>query len=96
MMDLEVMGTREAQMKYIVLAREDLINQDDEMALRNKTITVVCKFHFGDVMWQNECVGIIIVDREELNANDAREVFHKSRSKSFLSQLQVIYRQMRR
>ena len=51
MMDLEVTGTREAQMEYTVLAREDLINQDDEMALRNKTITAVCKFLFGDVMW---------------------------------------------
>ena len=31
-------------MKYLVLAREDLMNQVEGRAIRNKTIVVVCKF----------------------------------------------------
>ena len=61
--------------KYLVLTREDLTNQVEGRALRNKTIVVVCKFFLEDVICQFGSVRKIVVDKGELNADEARELF---------------------
>ena len=45
MVDLVSMPMGVGQMKYLVLAREDLTNQVEGRALTNKTTAVVCKFY---------------------------------------------------
>ena len=56
------------QMKYLVLAREDLTNQVEGCALTNKTTAVVCKFLLEDVVCRYGYVGKIVADRGELDA----------------------------
>ena len=63
------------QMKYLVLAREDLRNQVEGRALANKTMAGVCKFLLEDVICQYECVGKIMAYRGELNAHEVTELF---------------------
>ena len=48
MVDLVSMPMGVGQMKYLVLAREDLTNQVEGRALTNKTTTAVCKFLLED------------------------------------------------
>ena len=55
-------------------SNEDLPNQVERRALRNKTTVVVCKIFFEDVICLYGCVGKI-EDKGELNANEARELF---------------------
>ena len=64
-------------MRYLVLAREDLTNQVEGRALRNKTTAVVCKFLIEDVNCQYGCVGKIVADRGELDAKKAKELFDR-------------------
>ena len=73
--DLVTMPVGLWQMRYIVLAREDLTNQVEGRALRNKTTSAVCKFLLEDVICRYGCVGKIIVDRGELDAGEARKFF---------------------
>ena len=65
------------QMKYLVLAREDLTNQVEGRVLRNKTTSAVCKFLLEDVICRYGCVGKIVVDRGELDTNEAKEFFSR-------------------
>ena len=67
-------------MKYVALAREYHTNNVERRALRNKTTMVVCYFLLEDVIYRYECVGKIIVDTKELNANKATEQFNHRRS----------------
>ena len=65
------------QMRYIVLAREDLSNQVEGRALRTKTTSSVCKFLLEDVVCRYGCIGKITADRGELDADEAREFFSR-------------------
>ena len=47
--DIVMMLTGAWQMKYLVLAREDLTNHVDGRALWKKTTSIVCKFLLEDV-----------------------------------------------
>ena len=62
-------------MKYLVLTWESLTNLVEGRALRIKTIVVVYKFLLEDVMCQYRCLGKIVADKGELNADEARELF---------------------
>ena len=73
--DLITMPVGVWQMRYIVLAREDLSNQVEGQALRTKATGVVCKFLLEDVICRYGCVGKITADRGELDAEEAREFF---------------------
>ena len=65
------------QMSYLVLAREDLTNQVEGQALRNKTTVAVCWFLLEDVICRYGCVGNIVGDRAELDANESKELFSR-------------------
>ena len=60
-----------------MLAREDLTNQVEGRALTNKTTPAVCKFLSEDVICRYGCVGKIVADRGELDAEDAEELFDR-------------------
>ena len=45
--------------------------------MRNKTTAVVCKCLIEDVICRYECVGKIMVDRGELDAEEAEELFDR-------------------
>ena len=75
MADIVVMPFGLWQMKYLVLAREDFTNQVEGRALRNKTTSTVCRFLLEEVICRYGCVGKIIADRGELDANEAKELF---------------------
>ena len=75
MVDILAMSMGAGQKKLLLLAREDLTNQVEGRALRNKTIVVVCKFFLEDVICQFGSVRKIVVDKGELNADEARELF---------------------
>ena len=64
-------------MRYLVLAREDLTNQVEGRALRNKTTTVVSRFLIEDVICRYGCVGKIVADRGELDTEEAEELFDR-------------------
>jgi hypothetical protein len=61
-------------MRYLVLAREDLTNQVEGRALQNKTIAGVCRFLIEEVVCRYGCVGKIMADRGELDAQEAEDV----------------------
>jgi hypothetical protein len=50
MVDLDTMPLGVGQMRYLVLAREDLTNQVEGRALQNKTTASVCRFLVEDVV----------------------------------------------
>ena len=77
LVDIVVMLMGLWQMRYLVLAREDLTNQVEGRALRNKTTSAVCKFLLEDVICRYGCVGKIVADRGELDANEAKEFFSR-------------------
>ena len=63
------------QMIYLVLAWEDLTNQVEGRALRNKTIAAVCEFLLEDVIYRYGCLGKLVADKRELDTNEAKELF---------------------
>ena len=65
------------QMKYLVLAREDLTNQVEGRALANKTMAGVCKFLLDDLICWYGCVGKIVANKGELNAHEATKLFER-------------------
>ena len=77
MVDLVTMPMGVGQMRYLVLAREDLTNQVEGRALPNKTTASVCQFLIEEVVCRYGCVGKIIADREELDAQEAEELFDR-------------------
>ena len=77
MLDIVVMPLRIWQMKYLVLAREDLTNQVEGRALRNKTTSAVCRFVLEDVICRYGCLGKIVADRGELDTNEAKEFYSR-------------------
>ena len=85
MVDLVSMPMGVGQMKYLVLAREDLTNQVEGRALTNKMTTTVCKFLLEDVVCRYGCVGKIVADRGELDAREAMDLFEGLRVKLFLT-----------
>ena len=66
-----------SQKKFLVLAREDLTNQVEGRALRSKTTSLVCQFILEDIVCRYGCIGKIVVDRGELNSDEAREFFDR-------------------
>ena len=76
MVNLVSMLTGVGQMKYLCLAREDMTNQVEGRALRNKTTSAICKFLLEEVVCRYGWVGKIVTDRGEL---DAREEFRTTR-----------------
>ena len=77
MVDLVTMPMGVGQMRYLVLAREDLTNQVEGRALQNKTTAAVCRFLIEDVICRYGCVGKIVADRGELDAEEAEELFDR-------------------
>ena len=77
MVDLVMMLMGEGQKRYLVLARGDLTNQVEGRALTNKTTTTVCRFLIEDVICRYGCVGKIVANRGELNAEKAEELFDR-------------------
>ena len=64
-------------MRYLVLAREDLTNQVEGRAVQNKTIVAMCCFLIEEVVCRYGCVGKIVVDKGELDAYEAEELFDR-------------------
>jgi len=60
--DLVTMPLGLWQMRYLVLAQEDLTNQVKGRALRTKTIEAVCKFLLEEVICRHGCIGKITTD----------------------------------
>jgi hypothetical protein len=63
------------QMRYLVLPREDLTNQVEGQALQSKTTAAMCRFLVEEVVCRYGCVGKIVADRRELDAQEAEELF---------------------
>ena len=72
-------------MRYLVVARQDLSNQVEGQPLTNKMIVVVCQFLIEDVIWRIGCVGNIVTDRGELDAQEAEELFDQLGIKLYLT-----------
>jgi hypothetical protein len=79
MVDIVTMPNGVGQQKYLALAREDLTNQVEALALQKKTRAAVCQFLLEEVIRWYGCVGQVIVDRGQLDSNEAREFFVKLR-----------------
>jgi hypothetical protein len=77
MVDLVTMSLGVGQMRYLVVAREDLTNQVEGQALQNKTTAGVCRFLVEEVVCWYGCVRKIVVDRGELDAEEAEELFDR-------------------
>jgi transposase InsO family protein len=77
MVDLVTMPLGVGQMQYLVLAREDLTNQVEGRALQNKTTAIVCRFLVEEVVCRYGCVGKIVADRGEVDAQEAEELFDR-------------------
>jgi hypothetical protein len=77
MVDLVTMPLGVGQMRYLVLAREDLTNQVEGRALQNKTTASMCRFLVEEVVCRYGCVGKIVADRGELDAQEAEELFDR-------------------
>jgi hypothetical protein len=75
--DLVIMPIGLWQMRYLVLAREDLSNQVEGRALRTKSTEGICRFLLEDVICRYGCVEKITADRGELDTYEAREFFKK-------------------
>ena len=71
MVDLVVRLMGVGQMKYLVLARENLMNQVEGRPLETR-LWWQCA---SSIIGQYGCVGKFVVDMGELNANEARELF---------------------
>ena len=57
--------------------QEDLTNQVEGRALPKKTTVAVCRFLIEDVVCRYGCVGKIVADRGELDAQEAEELFEQ-------------------
>ncbi|KAL3695519.1 hypothetical protein R1sor_009595 [Riccia sorocarpa] len=75
--DLVIMPVGLWQMRYLVLAIEDLSNQVEGRALRTKSTEAVCRFLLEDVISRYGCVGKITADRGELDTHEAKEFFQR-------------------
>jgi hypothetical protein len=65
------------QVKYVVLAQEDLTNQVEGRALRGKSTKTVCRFLLKDVICRYGYIGQVIANRGELNSEEAQCFFQK-------------------
>ena len=72
-------------MRYLVLAWKDLMNQVEGHALTNKTTAAVCRFLLEEVVCRYRCVGKIVADWGELDAQEVEELFHRLRVKLSLT-----------
>jgi hypothetical protein len=77
MVDIVVMPMGRWQMKYLVLAREDLTKHVKRRALRTKETSSVCRFLLEDGICSYGCFDRIVDDRGEVDANEAREFFFR-------------------
>ena len=77
MVEIVLMPMGRLHMRYLALAREDLTNQLEGRALTTKETSSVCRFLLEDVICRYGCIGKIVADRGELDANEAREFFSR-------------------
>ena len=77
MVDIVAMPMGAGQKKFLVLAREDLMNQVEGRTLRSKTTSAISQFILEDIVCRYGCIGKIVVDRGELNSDEAREFFDR-------------------
>ena len=75
--DIVMMPVGVWQMRYLVLAREDLTNQVEGRALRQKTTSIVFKFLLEDVICRYGCSTKVVADRGELDSNEAEQFFSR-------------------
>ena len=68
MVDLVTMLMGVGQMRYLVLALEDLTSQVEGRAFLTKMTAVVCQFLIEEVVCRYGCMGKIIANRGELDA----------------------------
>ena len=62
---------------YLVLAREDVTNQVEGRALRQKTTSIFCKSLLEDVGYRYGCIEKMVADRGELNSNKVEQIFDR-------------------
>ena len=60
-----------------MLAQEDLTNQVEGRALMKKMTVAVCRFLIEEVVCRYGCIENIVVDRGELDAQEAEELFDR-------------------
>jgi hypothetical protein len=77
MVDLVMMPVGVGQIRYLVLAWEDLTNQVEGRALQNKMTACVCRFLIEEVVCRYSCVGKIVANRGELDEQEAEELFDR-------------------
>lgn len=77
MVDLVTMPMGLWQKLHLVLAREDLTNQVKGRALRTKSTESVCQFLLEEVVCRYGCIGKVVADRGELDADEARIFFSR-------------------
>ena len=77
MVDLVTMLMGEGKMRYLVLAREELMKEVEVRALPNKTHAAVCRFLIEEVVCRYGCMGKIVADRGDLDAQEAEELFDR-------------------
>ena len=65
------------QMRYLELARKDLTNQLEGQSLKNKMTATMCRFLLEDVIYWYGCMGKIVANRGELDAQEAEELFDR-------------------
>ena len=68
MVDLVTMSMGVGQMRYVVLARENVTNHEKGQALTKKTIIVVFRFLLENMIYWYGCVGKIKVDTHEVRS----------------------------
>lgn len=79
--DLVAMPLGLWDMKYVVLAREELSNFIEGKALRTKSTEGICRFILEDIFSRYGSIGRMRADRGELDATEARDFFHIFRTK---------------
>lgn len=75
--DLVAMPSGLWEMKYLVLAREELSNFVEGRALRTKSTEGVCRFILEDIFSRYGTIGRMRADRGELDAEEARQFFDR-------------------
>ncbi|KAL3694970.1 hypothetical protein R1sor_008621 [Riccia sorocarpa] len=76
-LDLVMMSPCLWEMRYLVLAREDLSNFVEGRALRTKSVEEICRFVLEDIVCRYGSVRSLRADRGDLNAEKARTFFRR-------------------
>ena len=71
------MPTELGEMKYLALAQEGLTHQVEGQTLRRKATSTVSCFLYEDVICRYGCIVQIVMDRGDLDSNEAHLFFSK-------------------